>query len=53
MLRLTLLAPHIVESLLDGRQPAEMQLDDLLNGFSLAWEGQRGALEMDDITHSF
>ena len=30
MLRLTLLAPEIVEAILDGRQPAELQLDDLL-----------------------
>ena len=39
MLRLTLLAPEIVEAILDGRQPAEMQLDDLLKGFPLEWEG--------------
>ena len=41
VLRLTLLAPEIVEAILDGRQPAELQLDDLLQGFSLVWEGQR------------
>lgn len=41
ILRLTLLAPEIVEAILDGRQPATMQLDDLLAGFPLAWEGQR------------
>ena len=41
VLRLTLLAPEIVEAILDGRQPAELQLDDLLNGFSVEWEGQR------------
>ena len=33
VLRLTLLAPEIVEAILDGRQPAELQLDDLLEGF--------------------
>ena len=37
----TLLAPEIVEAILDGRQPAELQLDDLLGGFPLEWEGQR------------
>jgi hypothetical protein len=42
---LTLLAPEIVEAILDGRQPAELQLDDLLKGFSLAWEGQRSHYE--------
>jgi hypothetical protein len=39
-LRLTLLAPDIVEAILDGRQPAELQLDDLLEGFPLEWQGQ-------------
>ena len=41
VLRLTLLAPDIVEAILDGRQPAELQLDDLLDGFPLEWGGQR------------
>ena len=40
VLRLTLLAPEIVEAILDGRQPAELQLDALLEGFPLEWEGQ-------------
>ena len=40
ILRLTLLAPEIVEAVLDGRQPAELQLDDLLEGFPLEWAGQ-------------
>ena len=44
VLRLTLLAPEIVEAILDGRQPAELQLDDLLEGFPLEWEGQRRSL---------
>ena len=37
---LGLLAPDIVEAILDGRQPAELQLDDLLAGFPLEWQGQ-------------
>ena len=40
ILRLTLLAPEIVEAILDGRQPAELQLDDLLTDFSLEWTRQ-------------
>jgi hypothetical protein len=40
ILRLTLLAPDIVEAILDGRQPVELQLDDLLEGFPLEWEVQ-------------
>ncbi len=31
ILRLTLLAPEIVEAILDGRQQPELQLDDLLD----------------------
>ena len=44
ILRLTLLAPDIVEAILDGRQPAEPQLDDLLEGFPLEWEEQMRGL---------
>jgi hypothetical protein len=41
VLRLTLLAPEIVEAILDGRQPEEMILDGLLEGFPVEWEKQR------------
>jgi hypothetical protein len=41
ILRLTLLSPEIVEAILDGRQPAALQLDDLLAGFPLEWSDQR------------
>ena len=40
MLRLTLLAPDMVDAILDGRQPTELQLDNLLS-FRLEREGQR------------
>ena len=40
MLRLTLLAPEIVEAILDGRQRPEVTLDRLLRPFAVAWEGQ-------------
>jgi hypothetical protein len=39
-LRLTLLALEIVEAILDGRQSAELQLDDLLAGLPLEWARQ-------------
>ena len=38
--RLTLLAPGIVEAVLDGRQPEGLRLEDLLDGFPLEWVGQ-------------
>ena len=44
ILRLTLLAPEIVEAILDGRQPAELQLDDLLDWVPLEWQGQFGLI---------
>ena len=40
-LRLTLLAPDIVEAVLDGRQPGEMRLVDLLEIFPVDWGEQR------------
>jgi hypothetical protein len=39
-----MLAPEIVEAILDGRQPAGLQLDDLLNAFPLEWAAQRNAM---------
>ena len=38
VLRLGLLAPDVVEAILDGRQPIELQLDDLLTRFRLEWD---------------
>lgn len=43
VLRLTLLAPDIVEAILDGRQPPGLQLDDLLAPFPVEWVRQREA----------
>lgn len=41
VLRLTLLAPDIVEAILNGRQPVEMTLAVLVRPFSVLWEAQR------------
>lgn len=41
VLRLTLLAPDLVELILDGRQPTELQMDELLKPLSAEWNRQR------------
>jgi hypothetical protein len=40
VLRLTLLAPDIVEAVLDGRQDPEVTLARVLEPFSVEWEAQ-------------
>lgn len=40
VLRLTLLAPDIVEAILDGRQPVEMTVKELMQPLPVEWEGQ-------------
>jgi hypothetical protein len=44
VLRLTLLAPDIVEAILDGRQPPGLGLPALLKPFSVEWDCQRETL---------
>lgn len=41
VLRLTLLAPDIVKSILDGKQVTEVTLARVLEPFPVEWEGQR------------
>ena len=41
VLRLTLLAPDIVEAILSGRQPADMTLAVLMRPFAVKWTEQR------------
>jgi hypothetical protein len=43
VLRLTLLAPDIIEAILNGRQPVSLPLDVLMRRFSLDWQEQRSA----------
>lgn len=40
VLRLTLLAPDIIEAILSGRQPAEMTLAGLMRPFPVGWRDQ-------------
>jgi len=49
VLRLTLLAPDIVEAILDGRQPGEMTLAVLMKPFAVEWGEQLRSLRMQPI----
>jgi hypothetical protein len=40
LLRLTLLAPDILEAILEGRQPKGMQLEDVVGAMPSAWDEQ-------------
>ena len=44
VVRLALLSPAIVETILDGRQPAHLTMKELLEPFPLDWEGQAAQL---------
>lgn len=44
VLRLTLLAPDMVQAIMDGRQPPDLTLPRLLEPWPVAWERQRGTL---------
>jgi hypothetical protein len=43
---LPLLAPDVVEAVLDGRQPAGMTLPELMEPFPVEWERQRETLKI-------
>jgi hypothetical protein len=40
VLRLTMLAPDLVEAILDGQQPEDTRLEGLLDGFPAGWAEQ-------------
>jgi hypothetical protein len=44
VLRLTLLAPDLVEAILDGRQPAELGVHVLRAGFPVEWGEQKAKM---------
>jgi len=44
LLRLTLLAPDLIEAALDGMHPRDMQLASLIRSSSFSWEVQRQAI---------
>ena len=41
VLHLTLLAPELVEAILDGKQPGTLQLQPLMRGFPVEWDKQK------------
>ncbi len=45
LLRLTLLAPEVVQALLDGRQPQGLGLPALMEPFPAEWQSQRAVLQ--------
>jgi hypothetical protein len=44
ILRLTLLPPTLIDAILEGRQPANLELDDLLQRSPIEWDRQLGSL---------
>jgi hypothetical protein len=44
VLRLTLLSPTIIEAILEGRQPATLELADFLKQFPIEWDKQHRSL---------
>ena len=54
VLRLTLLAPDIVEAILDGRQAPEMTLQVLFEPFAVEWDRQSCTMgqKLDQDQHS-
>ena len=44
ILRWAFLAPDIVEAILDGSQPADLELERLMKGIPIGWNEQRRAL---------
>jgi hypothetical protein len=47
VLRLPLLAPDIIEMILDGRQPRGLQFEQLRKSLPLEWRAQRNVLNPD------
>src|SRR3982074_1622825 len=46
ILRLTLIAPDIIEAILNGRQPSTLQLDELIRPLPAVWAQQRARLRI-------
>jgi site-specific DNA recombinase len=53
VIQCALLAPDIVEAILDGRQPADLTVQKLLRGLPLAWAEQRKQLGFPAANNAF
>ena len=51
VLRLTLLAPDIVEAIISGQQPAGLQLDGLMKSVPIEWREQRAEIPQTSRRH--
>ena len=49
LLRLTLLAPEIVEGILDGRQASGLQIEALLKPMPVEWERQKALVDIGNV----
>lgn len=47
LMRLTLLAPHIIEAILNGRQPQTITLPGLMQSFPLEWQAQHHSVQLE------
>jgi hypothetical protein len=46
MMRLTLLAPDIIQTIMNGHQPAGLRLEDLVRQFPLGWKVQSETIRL-------
>jgi hypothetical protein len=44
IVRLAFLAPDIVDAILEGKQPAQLTLKDLMKPFPMEWDQQRNLM---------
>lgn len=49
VMRLTLLAPDIIEAVLKGKQPRTLTLQNVIRGFPISWAQQRQKFGFDNI----
>lgn len=48
LMRLTMLAPDIIEAVLDGTQPRTLTMQNIVRGFPISWKEQRALYGFSD-----